>query len=307
MSADPDILAEVPLFQLLDADERAALAAKVEAISAPAGKMLFSYGDPGDSLYIVREGEVEIFFKNDTGQRIVLERPGAGDFFGELSLIDAGPRTASALVTKDLQAVVVDREDIEALLKQHPAAAMDLLTATGKRLREASRQLRHAASRDINEEVEDTRTTVMKMADWISEFSGSLPFLFIHCVLFALWIVLNTGPLERTHPGRLGSFPLRLPDHVRVAGGDHPLGVRAAQPEPPGRARSHPQRHRVPGQPEGGAGDRAPAREDRRDERRAARPAHEAGTHARSLTAVSRAAHAVAASAGTSRGRCSAT
>ena len=207
MSADPDILAEVPLFQLLDADERAALAAKVEAISAPAGKILFSYGDPGDSLYIVREGEVEIFFKNDTGQRMVLERPGAGDFFGELSLIDAGPRTASALVTKDLQAVVVDREDIEALLKQHPAAAMDLLTATGKRLREASRQLRHAASRDINEEVEDTRTTVMKMADWISEFSGSLPFLFIHCILFALWIVLNTGPLERTRLGGWDPFP----------------------------------------------------------------------------------------------------
>ena len=141
MSANPDILAEVPLFQLLDADERAALAAKVEAISAPAGKILFSYGDPGDSLYIVREGEVEIFFKNDTGQRIVLERPGAGDFFGELSLIDAGPRTASALVTKDLQAVVVDRADIEALLKQHPAAAMDLLdrdAASGSARRRAS-------------------------------------------------------------------------------------------------------------------------------------------------------------------------
>jgi CRP/FNR family cyclic AMP-dependent transcriptional regulator len=207
MSADPEILAEVPLFQLLDADERAALAAKVEAISAPAGKILFSYGDPGDSLYIVREGEVEIFFKNDTGQRIVLERAGAGDFFGELSLIDAGPRTASALVTQDLRGVVVDREDIEALLKQHPAAAMDLLTATGKRLREASRQLRHAASRDINEEVEDTRTTVMKMADWISEFSGSLPFLFIHCILFALWILLNTGPLAHTILGGWDPFP----------------------------------------------------------------------------------------------------
>jgi CRP/FNR family transcriptional regulator, cyclic AMP receptor protein len=207
MSADPEILAEVPLFQLLDADERAALAAKVDAIRAPAGKVLFNYGDPGDSLYIVREGEVEIFFKNDTGQRIVLERSGAGDFFGELSLIDAGPRTASALVTKDLHAVVVDREDIEALLKQHPAAAMDLLTATGRRLRDVNRKLRHTASRDINEEVEDRRTTVMKMADWISEFSGSLPFLFIHCGLFALWIVLNTGALSHTILGGWDPFP----------------------------------------------------------------------------------------------------
>jgi len=207
MSADPEILAEVPLFQLLDSDERAALAAKVEPVSAPAWKTLFSYGDPGDSLYIVREGEVEIFFKNDTGDNIVLERSGPGDFFGELSLIDAGPRTATALVTKDLQAVMVDRADIEGLLKQHPAAAIDLLTATGRRLREANRLLRHTASRDINEEVEDKRTTVMKMADWISEFSGSLPFLFIHCGLFALWIVLNTGPLSHTLLGGWDPFP----------------------------------------------------------------------------------------------------
>lgn len=207
MAADPEILADVPLFQLLDADERAALATKIEPVSAPAGKTLFSYGDPGDSLYIVREGEVEIFFKNDTGDKIVLERSGPGDFFGELSLIDAGPRTATALVTKDLQAVMVDREDLEALLKQHPAAAMDLLTATGRRLREANKLLRHTASRDINEEVADTRTTVMKMADWISEFSGSLPFLFIHCGLFALWIVLNTGPFAHTALGGWDPFP----------------------------------------------------------------------------------------------------
>jgi CRP/FNR family cyclic AMP-dependent transcriptional regulator len=207
MSIDPEILAEVPLFQLLDAEERAALAAKVETITSPAGKILFSYGDPGDSLYLVRAGEVEIFFKNDTGDRIVLETPGVGDFFGELSLIDAGPRTATAQVTKDLEAVVVDREDLEGLLRQHPAAAMDLLTATGKRLREATRLLRHTATRDVNEEVEDRRTTVMKMADWISEFSGSLPFLFIHCVLFAIWIALNTGPLAHTRLGGWDPFP----------------------------------------------------------------------------------------------------
>src|SRR5215475_14041851 len=50
----------------------------------------------------------------------------------------------------------------------------------------------------------------MKMADWISEFSGSLPFLFIHCGLFALWIVLNTGPLARTALGGWDPFPFGL-------------------------------------------------------------------------------------------------
>src|SRR5262249_53544772 len=191
---DPNLLADVPLFQLLDAEERAALAARVGTLIKPAGTLLFSYGDPGDSLYIVHEGEVEIFFKNDTGERVVLETAGKGDFFGEVSLLDGGPRTASAEVTKDLQAVVGNRRDLEAFLHAPPAAAIDLLTATGRRLRRSAGLLRRTASRNINEEMEDRRTVVMRTADWISEFSGSLTFLFIHCVLFFVWIVLNTGP-----------------------------------------------------------------------------------------------------------------
>jgi uncharacterized membrane protein len=207
MSADPEVLADVPFFQSLEEAERAALAARVGAVTLPAGKLLFSYGDPGDSLYIVRAGEVEIFSRNDTGERIVLETARPGDFFGELSLLDGGPRNASATVTKDLEAVVVDREDLAALLQQHPKAALDMLAAAGRRLRESAKLLRRTVSRDINEAVEDRRTTVMRVADWISEFSGSLPFLSIHCVLFAVWIALNTGPLARTELGGWDPFP----------------------------------------------------------------------------------------------------
>jgi uncharacterized membrane protein len=200
-------LAEVPLFQALDAAERATLAAEVETVRVAAGKLLFAYGDPGDSLYVVRAGEVEIFNKNDTGERIVLETARRGDFFGEISLLDGGPRTASAVATQDLEAVVVDRASLEGFLRQHPAAAMDLLAAAGRRLRETNKLLRRTVSRDVNEVVEDKRTEVMKIADWISEFSGSLPFLFIHCGLFAAWIVLNTGPLARTALGGWDPFP----------------------------------------------------------------------------------------------------
>ena len=207
MSADPQILTEVPLFQALEPAERAALAARVDTVREPAGKLLFQYGDPGESLYIVRSGAVEIFSKNDTGERIVLETAGPGDFFGEISLLDGGPRTASALVTRELEAVIVDRGDLEALLQVRPAAAMDLLTAAGRRVRQSAQILRRTVSRNINEEVEDKRTLVMKTADWISEFSGSLPFLFIHCVLFGVWILLNTGPLGHTVLGGWDPFP----------------------------------------------------------------------------------------------------
>jgi CRP/FNR family transcriptional regulator, cyclic AMP receptor protein len=205
-----DVLGQVPLFSLLDAQERAALAERVEHVPLIAGTTLFHTGDPGDSLYVVLSGSVEIYFKNDTGERIVLERAAAGHFFGEISLLDSGPRTASAFVAETGEALLIDRGDIENFLKSQPNAALDLLTATGRRLREAVRLLRHTASRNVNEEAEDNRSVVQRGADWISDFSGSLPFLFIHCGVFFLWIVLNIRPLADTVLGGFDPFPFGL-------------------------------------------------------------------------------------------------
>ncbi len=197
MSTPAELLAEVPIFALLDEQERAELAKRLDNVTKKAGDVLFNRGDPGDSLYVVRSGVVEIFFMNDTGHKIVLETARTGDFFGETSLLDGGPRTASAQVIEDLDAIEVDRGDLDELFRIKPAAAMELLTATGRRLRETANILRHTAARDINEETEDHRTTVMRIADWISAFSGSLPFLFIHVGIFAVWIVLNTAPVAQ--------------------------------------------------------------------------------------------------------------
>ena len=208
MGADPQLLTEVPIFALLDEQERATLAERVDTVTFKEGTPLFHRGDPGDSLYVVRAGAVEIFFKNDTGERIVLETAGPGHFFGEISLLDGGPRTASAVAKTDVEAVVVDRGDLAELIKLQPGAAMELLAATGRRLRETNEKLRHTASRNVNEETEDKRSTVMKVADWISEFSGSLEFLFIHIGIFFTWIVLNSGPLARF--GGFDPFPYGL-------------------------------------------------------------------------------------------------
>ncbi len=201
MPTDAALLAEVPFFELLDDAARATLAAQVEVVRIPAGTLLFSYGDPGDSLYVIRAGEVEVFFKDDTGARIILETPKAGDFFGEMSLLDGGPRTASVVVTKDMEALRVDRGDLNQLLLAHPGAAINLLSAMGRRLRQTGQMLRHTASRNVNEEIEDKRTTIAKIADWIAEFSGSISFLNIHVVLFAVWIALNTAWITRFDAG----------------------------------------------------------------------------------------------------------
>ncbi|MES1206035.1 MAG: DUF1003 domain-containing protein [Pseudomonadota bacterium] len=189
--ADAALLAEVPIFQLLDDDERRLLAGDLDVVRFGAGEHVFDYGDPGDSLYVIKSGEVEVFFKDDTGTRIVLEVLKGGDFFGELSLLDNGPRTASVVVTRPVEALRVDRRDIDHLLRLHPEAALELLTAMGRRMRVSATLLRHTASRNVNKEAKDHRTAVEKASDWIAAFTGSIPFLAVHCVLFTAWILVN--------------------------------------------------------------------------------------------------------------------
>ncbi|HEY2902690.1 MAG TPA: DUF1003 domain-containing protein [Polyangia bacterium] len=210
MPTNADMLAEVPLFAQLSDSERAVLAERLDVVTVAAGSTMFNHGDPGDALFVVRSGEVELFFKNDTGERIILETVGQGQFFGDISLLDGGSRTSSALVTQALEALVVDRGDLEALIATSPQAAMHLLAATGERMRHTVMMLRRTASRNPNIETEDQRTAVMRVADWISEFSGSLPFLFIHIGLFAVWIGLNVGPLTATALGGWDPFPFGL-------------------------------------------------------------------------------------------------
>ncbi|MBP7690292.1 MAG: DUF1003 domain-containing protein [Anaerolineales bacterium] len=192
MATDAALLAEVPLFQFLDEHERADLAAHLDEVRFPADHLLFTAGDPGDSMYIIRSGEVEIFFKDNTGNRIVLERAAAGDFFGELSLLDQGSRTASAQTLSAVEALRVDQDDLDHLVRSYPQAALDMLSAMGRRVRVTTELLRHTASRNVNEAIEDQRSLIDRAADWIAMFSGSIPFLGMHVVWFAVWIGWNT-------------------------------------------------------------------------------------------------------------------
>ena len=191
MTPEADLLKEVPLFTLLDDHERAELAAQLDVVHFNAGEIVFNYGDPGESIYVISAGEVETFMKNDTGERVVIEVASRGDFFGELSMLDQGTRSVSVLATQETDALKLARGDLEKFLQLRPQAAMDLLAAMGRRHRETLELLRHTATRNVNEEHEDTRTLVQKSADWIAEFAGSIPFLLIHVGVFAFWLVVN--------------------------------------------------------------------------------------------------------------------
>ncbi len=200
MRPEAELLKNVPLFQLLDDAERTELAAQLDVVKFAAGADIYHYGEPGDSIYVVSSGQVEVFTKNDTGERIVLEVAGRGDFFGELSLLDNGTRSASVVAVAETETLRLDRGDLETFLRLCPHAAMDMLAAMGKRHRLAVDQLRHTASRNVNVENAEASTTIQRAADWIAAFSGSIPFLLLHVAGFAIWLIVNTVPIVGFKP-----------------------------------------------------------------------------------------------------------
>ena len=200
MPAEESLLAEVPLFQALDPSERAALAAGTHLRDFPTGGRVFRRGDPGSALYVIASGAVEISVDTTTGRRVLLSQLGRGDFFGELSLLDGHERTADAVAVEETRMVEIDREALEGLFRKHPGAALDVLTVIGKRLREADRLLQTASGLSPNQEVAQQTTTLQRLAEWLAAFSGSLPFLALHILIFFAWVLLNVGLFTFVRP-----------------------------------------------------------------------------------------------------------
>ena len=196
MGIDPAFLAQIGMFAQLDENERAVLAQSMVEREVKPGEVLFKSGDPGDSMFIVQSGKVELFVKDKAGQKIVLHTAQAPDHFGELSLLDGGSRTAGAIVIEAGTMLVLDREDLLQLFRKLPDAALDMLAAMGRMTRKANALLQARVSKNVNEqvEVEDKGNLVLRVADWVANFSGSITFLVLHVFFFAAWIGFNSMP-----------------------------------------------------------------------------------------------------------------
>ena len=195
MPCDALMLEDVELFEHLNAHDRATLAEVIDARRLAAGDTLFKVGEPGESLYVVRSGEVELFIKDTAGQRIPLAIVGTGEVFGELALLDHSPRTATAIAMSDSMLLELDRGDLLLLFQRSPAAALGLLAAMGRMTRKADELLKTRVSRNVNEEVAEHLSFVQRSVDWISWFAGSMWFLALTAVWFVVWIAVNMVPL----------------------------------------------------------------------------------------------------------------
>ena len=201
-----EFLADVPLFALLDADERFTLAGLLELKRLTAGARLFEVGDPADSLFIVRSGRVRCFVETLDGETIVVGELGAGEILGEISLLDAGPRTLSVEALEDVELLEIDRGGLLEVVARHPHAALDLMTVMGSRLRATSNLLRNRASRNPNF-VEETRMTFgERIADRVASFGGSWTFILSFSFVLFAWISLNAA----RHSRAFDPFPFIL-------------------------------------------------------------------------------------------------
>jgi CRP/FNR family cyclic AMP-dependent transcriptional regulator len=191
MPIDASILNEVEHLRELNQEEKAALAGQIELLRYSAGQAVFNYGDPGHAMYIVRSGEVEIFVKNDQGEKIVLETSRPGDIFGEVALLDGGTRTAWVVALSDVELLRLDREHFETYVRQFTPAALNLLSVAARRLRRSDEVIRRTVTRNVNDVAAEQGTLLTRLADAVPSFSGSIASLAFHALFLGGWIAIN--------------------------------------------------------------------------------------------------------------------
>jgi CRP-like cAMP-binding protein len=104
-----------------------------DAQAVPAGHVLFREGDPGDTMFAVATGEVELTVGGD-----VVEEVGPGGILGELALVDHAPRSATAIARTDASVVQVDADRFGYLVHEHPTFALQVMAVMAERLRRAN-------------------------------------------------------------------------------------------------------------------------------------------------------------------------
>ena len=191
MPIDPAILNEIEHLRELSPHERAALAEKIDLTRCQPGDTIFKYGDPGHALYIVRAGEFEIYVRNDQGEKIVLEISQPGDVFGEISLLDSGPRTAWVESIGEGELLRLDREHFEDYVRQCTPAALNLLSVVARRLRKSDEVIRRTVTRNVNDVAAEQQTALTRFADAVPSYTGSIGSLAFHALLLGGWIALN--------------------------------------------------------------------------------------------------------------------
>jgi CRP-like cAMP-binding protein len=129
-----------------------------------AGETIFAQGDLGTEMFIIQEGVVEII-KHIAGESHVLSRLERGDFFGEMALLEAMPRTADAVAVTDVRVVAINGSRFDEMLRKNPEVAVRIIRKYSKRLREANTLLEKLAGKEVDVEHAAMDATIIAPAE----------------------------------------------------------------------------------------------------------------------------------------------
>jgi uncharacterized membrane protein len=211
------LLQAVPLFRGLDEERLRRISARLAERRLSAGELLFREGDPGDVLYVVAEGEIEIFLGTGTREQR-LRLLGPGSYLGELALLDDVPRSTSARATRPAWLLVGSRDLVMAEVLSTPEASRAMLAEMGRRLRSATSMVGGQVARNALQELEGQLTFAQRLAERVATFNGSWGSFLGILVITAAWVAVNAAPQGAFDPYPYQFFNLVLAVVVTLQG-----------------------------------------------------------------------------------------
>jgi CRP/FNR family transcriptional regulator, cyclic AMP receptor protein len=191
MACNPDVLKNVPLFSLLDDDERAVLCAQVELKTYAPRQRIYKTGEAGGRAYVMVSGKARITTVDEDQQEVVVDEPSCGEFFGFASMLDQTPHQTTATALEETSCLEVDRDDILTLLQHKPHAGMDMLTVLGKQFHAAHQLVRLRANRNPNDVIMKDMTFGEHIADIVAGFGGSWTFIIMFGAAIVVYSAIN--------------------------------------------------------------------------------------------------------------------
>jgi CRP/FNR family cyclic AMP-dependent transcriptional regulator len=146
---DHDAVRKAPLFAALEDEAAETLIASMTRSHMERGDVLFREGDQGDRLYVIGEGKIKLGRSSSDGRENLLAILGPGEMFGELSLFDPGPRTATATAVAETQILALSQDQLRSFLASRPTVAFSLLAALARRLRRTNESLADLVFTDV--------------------------------------------------------------------------------------------------------------------------------------------------------------
>lgn len=143
------ILSRSTLFLALGEDGLATIERRANRVKFGTNEVIFFQDDPGDALYIVEDGRIEISVTATNGKKLTLNEMRDGDVFGEIAVLDGGQRTATATSLTDSVLTKIGRADFMACVREHGALGAALIEILCARLRWVSQQVEDLALHDI--------------------------------------------------------------------------------------------------------------------------------------------------------------